>query len=239
MVRERRAEHEEAVGLGDGLAGDGDPGPAEDAAAERVVVGEGALGLERGDDRRVEVLGEGHHGVAVGAGAVAHHDGGTLGGPEQLDGAGQLVGRWGDAGGGHPARPWPWRRIVEAGQLLHVVGQHEVGDVALHDGVLHGEGGELGGVGRRQDRLAPLGHGIEGLLERQLLEGARPDDLGLHLPGEREHRDAVDLGVPQAGEQVGGPGAGDGEAGGRAAGELGVARMRRRRRRPRGGCRRR
>ena len=31
MVRERGAEHEEAIGLGDGLAGDGDPGAAEDA----------------------------------------------------------------------------------------------------------------------------------------------------------------------------------------------------------------
>ena len=109
------------------------------------------------------------------------------------------------------------------GQLLDVVGEHEVGDVALHDGVLHREGGELGRVRRRQDRLAPLGHGVEGLLERQLLEGARSDDLGLHLSGEREDRDAVDLGVPQAGEQVGGAGAGDGEAGGRVAGELGVA----------------
>ena len=36
----------------------GMPGAAEHAAPERVVVGHRALGLERGDHRRVEVLGE-------------------------------------------------------------------------------------------------------------------------------------------------------------------------------------
>lgn len=122
------------------------------------------------------------------------------------------------------ARPWAWRRIVEARQLLHVVREHQVGDVALHDGVLHGEGREVGGIGRRQDRLTPLGHGVERLLERQLLERARSDDLRLHLSGERQDRDAIDLGIPQPGEQVRGPWAGDGEAGRRVAGQLGVAR---------------
>ena len=89
-----------------------------------------------------------------------------------------------------------------------------------------------------QNRLAPLGDGLEGLGERHLLERAGPEDLGLHLPGQGEHRRAVDLGVPQAGQQVGGAGPGDREARRRAARSAWRRRWRRTRRRPRGGCRR-
>ena len=70
------------------------------------------------------------------------------------------------------------RRVLDAGELLHLVGQHEVGDVALHDGVLHGQRRELGGVARREDGLAPLGDRSEGLVERQLLERRRARSPG-------------------------------------------------------------
>ena len=49
------------------------------------------------------------------------------------------------AAGGRPASATP-------GQLLHLVGQHEVGDVALHDGVLHRQRGQLGRVRRATGR---------------------------------------------------------------------------------------
>ena len=91
-----------------------------------------------------------------GTGAVADDDGRPLGGAEQLDRRGPArrpAGRCAVAA----IRPGPRtrRRVVEAGELLHVVGQHEVGDVALDDGVLHGEGGELGGVVRATGSSGP------------------------------------------------------------------------------------
>ena len=55
-----------------------------------------------------------------------------------------------------------------------------------------------------------------------LLERARAEHLGVDLAGQREHRRAVDLRVPQPGEQVGGARAGDRQARGGPAGELAV-----------------
>src|SRR6185437_12121315 len=56
----------------------------------------------------------------------------------------------------------------------------------------------------------------------EVLERAPAEHLGGHLAGDRDDRGLVELGVVQAGEQVGRTGAGDGEAGGRAAGQLAV-----------------
>ena len=58
--------------------------------------------------------------------------------------------------------------------------------------------------------------------EVEVLERAAAEHLRRHLPGDRDHRGAVQLGVVEAGEQVGRARAGDGEAGRRPAGELAV-----------------
>ena len=228
VVRERRAEDQKAVRLGDGLTGDRNPGPAEHTAAERVVVGERPLRLERRDDRRVEVLGERHDCIAMRTGAVADDDRRPLSCSQQFDRPRHLVDRRGDAAGGDPTGAGAGRRILDAGQVLDLVRQHEVRDVALDDGVLHRQRGELGGVRRREHGLGPFGDGVERLRQRHLLERAGPDDLGLDLSGERDDRHAVDLGVPQAGQEIGRARAGDREARRGAAGELGVARRRER-----------
>ena len=223
VVGERRPQDEQAVAAAHVDRRHRDARPAEDAARQRVGVGHQALGLERGDHGGVDVLGEGGDLVPVAAGPVADDDHRPLGGAEQLDGPGQLGFGRGDLAGRHPSEPGPRRGRGDAGQLLDLVGEDEVGDVALHHGVLHGQGGQLGGVLGAEDGLAPRRHRLEGGGEVDLLERPRPDDLRLHLAGEGHDRHPVDLGVPQAGEQVGGAGAGDGEAGRGPARHLGVA----------------
>jgi hypothetical protein len=223
VVGERGAQDEQAVAAAHVDGGHGDARPAEDAAGQRVGVGHQPLGLERGDDGGVDVLGEGGDLVAAASSAVADDDHRPLGGGQELDGPGQLRLRGRDLTGRHPPEAWPRRGDGDAGQLLDLVGEDEVGHVALHDGVLHGQGGQFGGVLGAEDGLAPRRHRLEGGGEVDLLERPRPDDLRLHLAGEGHDRHPVDLGVPQAGEQVGGAGAGDGEAGRGPARHLGVA----------------
>ena len=109
-------------------------------------------------------------------------------------------------------------------EYLHLVGQDEVRDVAFDERVLHGQGGEFGRVAAGQDGLAEAGHRLEGGGQIDVLEGAGAHHLGLHLAGQGDDRRAVHLGVPETGEQVRRARAGDGEAGGRPAGHLGVAR---------------
>jgi len=60
------------------------------------------------------------------------------------------------------------------------------------------------------------------------LEGPAAEHLRRHLPGDREHRRAIDLRVVEAGEQIGGAGPGDGETRGGTPGELAVGRRRER-----------
>ena len=75
---ERCAEDEEEVGLIHDPAGDGGAAAAEDAAAERMVIGDEALGFEGGNDGRVESLGEGGDVVHREARTVADDDGGSI-----------------------------------------------------------------------------------------------------------------------------------------------------------------
>ncbi len=63
---------------------------------------------------------------------------------------------------------------------------------------------------------------IEGGREIDLLKRARAQHLLVDLAGQREHRGAIDLRVPEPGEQVRRPRTGDRQAGGGPAGELAV-----------------
>ncbi len=117
-----------------------------------------------------------------------------------------------------------------SGLGLHLVGEDQVRDAAVEDGALAGQVHQLGVAAVVQDGLRPLGHLAEGAHEIDLLERAGTEDLRVHLAGQGDGRSAVHVGVPQAGEQVGRAGAGDGEAGRRPAGELAVGAGRERRR---------
>ena len=116
-------------------------------AAERVVVGDEALRLERGGDRRAEQLGEPHDGVDAGARAVPDDDHRPLRPVTSSDRAWSTASSGGrDRGVGQASA----RRAgcgVARGQCLHLVGQHEVRDAALYERVLAGQAHQLGVVG--------------------------------------------------------------------------------------------
>nr|WP_228521576.1 hypothetical protein [Nocardioides islandensis] len=114
----------------------------------------------------------------------------------------------------------PDRRAASA--LPDLVGEDEVGDAAPVDGVLHRQRGQLGGVAARRDGRVPDRHVAEHGLQVDVLERPAAQHARRDLPGERQHRRAVQLGVVQAGQQVRRAGSGDREAGRRAAGELAV-----------------
>ena len=97
-----------------------------------------------------------------------------------------------------------------------------MGDVALEHRVLAGEVHQLSVLGGGQHGLAPGADRLEGRGEIDLLKGARPEHLVVDLAGQRQNRRAVDLRVPHPGQQVGGAGAGDRQAGGRPPGQLAV-----------------
>ena len=108
------------------------------------------------------------------------------------------------------------------GQVLHLVGEHEVGDAAPVDRVLDRGGGELGVVGARVHGHRGDRDVAEDRRQVEVLERAPAQHLRRHLPGDREHRSAVELGVVEPGEQVGRAGPGDREARRGTAGELAV-----------------
>ena len=95
-------------------------------------------------------------------------------------------------------------------------------DVAAQQRVLAREVHQLDRVGVAQHRLAPGRDRAERARQVDLLERAGAEHLRVDLAGEREDRRAIDLRVPQPGEEVGGARSGDREAGGGPAGELAV-----------------
>jgi len=109
-------------------------------------------------------------------------------------------------------------------QDLDLVGEDQVGHVAFQKGVLDGQGHQLGVLAGVQHRLTEGGHALEGGGEIDFLKRARSEHLRVDLTGEGEHRRAVDLGVPQPGEQIRGARPGDGQACRGTAGELAVGR---------------
>ena len=117
---------------------------------------------------------------------------------------------------------------VAGRERLHLVGEHEVRDAALHERVLAREAHQLGVVGVALHGLRVERDVGERGGEVEVLERAAPAHLRRHLPRDREHRRAIDLGVVETGEQVGGARARDREARGELAGELAVGRRRER-----------
>ena len=140
------------------------------------------------------------------------------------DSAGGAIAERRDAAGRAARRGALGRR-----QRLHLVGEDQVRDVAAQQRVLAREVHQLDRVGVVQHRLAPRGDRAERARQVDLLERARAEHLRVDLAGQREHRRAVDLRVPQPGEQVRGAGAGDRQARRGAAGELAVGGRRERR----------
>ena len=223
VVGERRTEHDEQVGLVHEPARHRRAAAAEHARGQRMVVGDDALGLERRDDRRVQALGERRDGRHVLARAVADDEHRPARGAHELKRVVDLLLRGRDVERREPPGRAA-RRLVRGGDRLHVVGEDEVRDVALEDGVLAGEVHQLRVPGAGLHGLTPGRDRRERRGEVDLLEGPRAEHLRLDLAGQRQQRRAVDLRVVQAGEQVRRARARDRQAGGGAAGELRVGR---------------
>ena len=156
VVGERGAEHEQQVGLVHHPARDRRAAAAEHARGQRVVVADLALGLERGDHRRAELLGQRGHRRHVVARAVADDDHRPLRAAQQLaarrsidSSGGEIVERRHAAGGA--AR----RGALGRRQRLHLVGEDQVRDVAPQQRVLAREVHQLDRVGVVQNGLAP------------------------------------------------------------------------------------
>ena len=168
------AEHEQAVGLGHRLRRHGD---AADARACRRPAG----GRRARVPLALKVVMIGASRCSARATTCSRKARAPL--PHTITGRSAAASRStarssSSSGGAMAADATPPRRgsgggSSTAGELLHLVGEDQVGDVALDDGVLHRQCGQLGGVARGQHRLAPLGDRVEGLVERDLLEGTR------------------------------------------------------------------
>ncbi len=79
-------------------------------------------------------------------------------------------------------------------------------DIILDQGGLAGERHQLGMKRGMKNRLREPRDGLEGRREIDLLEGAGPQDLDVDLPGQRENRRTVDLGVPKPAMRLVAPG---------------------------------
>ena len=88
--------------------------------------------------------------------------------------------------------------------------------------MLQRERHELRVPGAGEHRVTELRHALERGAEIHFLERTRAEDLRVDLPGERENRGTIDLGVPESGEEIRRAGSRDRKAGRRAARELRV-----------------
>ena len=95
-------------------------------------------------------------------------------------------------------------------------------NVALQGGVLQRQRHQLGMATARKDRLAPGGNGRERGRQVQLLERTGPEHLSADLTGQSQYGRAVHFGVVKAGQQIRRTWSGDGETGGRFAGQFAI-----------------
>ena len=169
-------------------------------------------------------FGELHDVADAGTRAVTHDDHRASGSGEQRDRARDGLLRWRDRGVGEPADRCADPRGSPAGSICTSSGSTRCDDAALYERVLAREAHQLPVIGVALHRLREQRDVGERRGEVEVLERAPAAHLRRHLARDREHRRAVDLGVVQAGEQVGRARPGDGEAGGEFAGELAVRR---------------
>ncbi len=215
-VVEAGAEAEEEVGLVHGPVAEGGAVHAKPAEGERVVLGEGTDAHEGGGDGDVDLLGEGAE-VGRGLGgddAAAGVDDGAVGLGDEVEDVLQLlvagVGELGEGLVGELDRGGEDRGEFGLLDVLRNVDDDGAGAAgAGEDEGLLEDAREVGGV---EDEVAVFddrqGHAEEvGLLERGLA-----DELGENLAGDTDQRDGVHVGIGDAGNEVGGSGAGGGHA---------------------------
>ena len=178
-----------SVGLVHHPARHGRAAAAEHARRQRVVVADLALGLERRDHRRAELLGECGHLRHVEAGAVAddHHRALRPAQQRQRVVADRLLrrARSSEAPTRAPAAAGlrrPRARAASAPRRGRSGGRRRAAAArSCTRAFISSTGSESRSTGWLHAATLP-----EGAREVDLLERPRPDHLGLHLPGERE-----------------------------------------------------
>jgi hypothetical protein len=138
-----------------------------------MVVGDLALGLERGDNRGAKALGQFDHRVAMKAGTVADDDHGAPGCGDQLQRAVERRRRRANLDLGQPPVGPGSLGAVGGRECLHLVREDQVGGALLEDRVLARERHQLGVLGGLEHGLGPARHLAEGGAEVDLLKRAR------------------------------------------------------------------
>ena len=221
VIGERRPEHHQQVGLVHHPGCDRGARPPQRPTGQRMRVRDLAFGLEGGQHRCPQPLGErddGRH-VELRTGADNDHRSGC--GGDAVECLLQRGGRWRYPQIGHPALRTR-RRLPRSLQYLHFIGYHQVGDPAFEDGMFERQRHQLGVLGTgthhlRIDRdIGKRGQQIDVL--KRPLAGHR----GIHIAGQRQHRCPVGLRVIESGQQIRRTRSRDPEAGRGTAGELPV-----------------
>ena len=171
MIRERCAEYQEQIGLVHHPRRNRRPRAAQYPAGERMTVGDLALGLEGGEDRGVQPLGQRGDGCHVEFRTGAHHDHWARGRFDEAQRRVECRRRWAHPQIRHAALR-SGGRFVGRREHLNLVGEHEMADTALQDGVLERHRHQFGVVGARSHHRRIHGHVGEGRQQIDVLEGA-------------------------------------------------------------------
>ena len=133
-------------------------------------------------------------------GPGTNNEQGTFRGAQQGNGVRQRVG-WRSDSSASSSPGWRagagLRRL-----LLHVIGQHEVADIAFYQSCFAGQGHQFGWVGRTVHALAEPGDVGESGFEVKILESASALVFRRYLAAQRQHRRPIDLGIVETGEQI-------------------------------------
>lgn len=153
---------------------------------------------------------------------MAADDHGAFGCADQLERTVQRRRGWADLELGQPPVGPSSPRVFGRRECLHLVGEDQVRRALLEDRVLAGERHQLGVLGGLEDGLGPARDPAERGAQVDLLKRARAEHLRVDLAGEREHGRAIDICVPQPGEEIGGARPGDRQTRCRPTRELAV-----------------
>ena len=225
-IVEADAEGQQQIGVVHRVVGVDAAVHAEHVERQRVVARKTAQAVQRGGHGDSQLAGQrgqllGRVGGDHAAARVEHR---PLGGLQQLRHRGDFLGR-----GAMLARQIAGqlhRGVVVRHRLhvLHVLGnidQHRAGPAAGgHVERLAHHPGNVVHVGYQR---MVLGDAAADFDDRRLLEGVGADHRRAHLAGQRQHRHAIELGVGDGGDQIGGAGAAGGHADTDFAGRAGVA----------------
>ena len=203
MVGKARTQHKQQVALVHTPAGHRGAAATEHPGRQRMIVRDLPFRLEGGQHRRLEFVRQLQDVLHGFQGTVPDDDDRPFGVLQALQRVGQAVDRRQHATVAEPAVRRSGLCLLIDGQRLHLVREDQVRHVALDDRGLARQIHQLDRIRVTQNSLAESRHRRIGAGQVDLLERTGPKHLGVHLPGQRQNRRAVDLGVPKPGQHIG------------------------------------